>query len=38
MCDLNCQPLSASSAHSLIKSAISIGGLVCGAGGRTAAP
>jgi len=27
-----------SSTHSLIKSAISIGGLVCGAGGRTAAP
>src|SRR5262249_44528333 len=38
VCDLNCQPPSASSTHSLIKSAISIGGFVCGAGGGYGGP
>ena len=38
LCDLNCQPRSASHTHSLIRSAISMGGLDCGAGGRTMAP
>ena len=38
VCDLNCHPSSASSTQSFIRSAISIGGLDCGAGGRTTAP
>jgi hypothetical protein len=38
VCDLNCHPLFASSTQSFTRSAISIGGLDCGAGGRTTAP
>ena len=38
VCDLNCHPLSGSSTQSFNRSAISIGGLDCGAGGRTTAP
>ena len=38
VCDLNCQPLSSSKMHSLIRSATSIGGFDWGAGGRPEAP
>jgi hypothetical protein len=37
-CDLNFHQLAPSQTHSLIRSAISIGGFDCGAGGRTIAP